>query len=959
MALGHDGLQGSGPAILRILASTERGESVLTGDVIGRESELAILHRFLDSIPTGPSALLLSGDPGIGKTTVWKEGLAGALQRGYLTLSCGPVEAETRLSYAALGDLLEPILEEALPTVPEPQRQALEVALLRSPRSGARADQRAVSLAVLGCLRSVASTSPIVVAVDDIQWMDIPSVRVLQFVVRRLKDEQVGLMTAARGPRADDDPLGVVSTFAEDRAHAVHVGPLSQDAIERVLRDKVADGFSRTTLLSLHEVSGGNPFFAQEIGFALLRRGGDVAAGERPPIPDRLQELIEDRLEGLPARTLEALEVVSALSTPTLDAIAAATDPSEVARRLGPAIENGVVEVVGDRLRFTHPLLASAVYQRIPPDRRRELHARLATIVRDPEERARHLALSVEGPDVAVAAALDEAAALAFSRGAPQSAAELWEMARRATPPDRGEDQVRRTHQAGVAHHECGDTSLARSVLEQAVDLSMAGPARARVLLDLGMALAENEGWRGAWAVFEAARGEAGDDLALRARIEQNLGYAWLFRGDLPASERHARAALQLAEELQEPRVMAEAFTAYPFVEFLLGRGVDQELLDRGTSLEGHMEGEFKSHVLRASFTVAQLLKFTDRLDEARRTFTELLGDAAVHGAESPIPQIRYHLAELECRAGNWDAAVEHARESRAAAQRIRMGAMSSEGHFAVGLVEAHLGRAEPARLAALEGLRVAEAAGEILLLIPNLAVLGFLELSLGRPAEADAFLSRAVVLEQAMGVREPAYFRIVPDEVEALVALGRLDEAEALLAPFEEAGTDLDRAWAMATGARCRALVFAARGDLPAASAAADEAVIRHDRLPLPFELGRTLLVKGAVERRAKRKREARDTLTQALEIFQGLGAVRWAERTSAELARIGGRAPSSVDLTPTEARVAELVAAGGTNREVADALFVSVHTIEANLKRIYRKLGIRSRTELASTFPSRPTGP
>jgi DNA-binding NarL/FixJ family response regulator len=372
------------------------------------------------------------------------------------------------------------------------------------------------------------------------------------------------------------------------------------------------------------------------------------------------------------------------------------------------------------------------------------------------------------------------------------------------------------------------------------------------------------------------------------------------------------------------------------------------------------MEGEFKSHVLRASFTVAQLLKFTDRLDEARRTFTELLGDAAVHGVEIPISQIRYHLAELECRAGHWDTAMEHARESRAAAQRQRMGAFTlSEAHFAVGLVEAHLGRADPARLAALEGLRVAEEAGEILLVVPNLAVLGFLELSLGRPAEADAFLSRAVELEQAMGVREPGYFRIVPDEVEALVALGRLDEAEALLAPFEDAGRNLDRAWAMATGARCRALVLAARGDLPAASAAADEGVRQYDRLPLPFELGRTLLVKGTVQRRAKRKREARDTLTQALEIFQGLGAAAWAERTRAELARIGGRAPSSVDLTPTEARVAELVAAGGTNREVADALFVSVHTIEANLKRIYRKLGIRSRTELASTFPSRPSGP
>jgi DNA-binding CsgD family transcriptional regulator len=459
--------------------------------------------------------------------------------------------------------------------------------------------------------------------------------------------------------------------------------------------------------------------------------------------------------------------------------------------------------------------------------------------------------------------------------------------------------------------------------------------------------------------VFEAARGEDGNDLALRALIEQNLGYVWLFRGDLAASERHARAALELAEEVQDPRVMAEAFQAYPFVRFILGQGVDQELLDRGIALEGHMEGEFKSHVLRPSFVAAQLLKFTDRLDEARETFTELLGDALAHGVTGPIPQILYHLAELECRAGNWDTAIEQARESRAAAQRIGMGPLSSEGHYAVGLVEAHLGRADAARQEALEGLRVAEEAGEVFLLIPNLAVLGFLELSLDQPAEAHAWLSRALGLEQEMGVREPAYYRLVPDEVEALVALGQLDEAEALLAPFEEAGRNLDRTWAIATGARCRALVSAGLGDLAAASAAADEAVRAHDRLPLPFELARTLLVRGVVERRAKRRREARDTLTKALGILDGLGAALWAGKARAELARIGGRAPSSLELTPTEDRVAALVAGGSTNREAADALFVSVHTVEANLKRIYRKLGVRSRTELASKFRSDDSGP
>jgi DNA-binding CsgD family transcriptional regulator len=242
--------------------------------------------------------------------------------------------------------------------------------------------------------------------------------------------------------------------------------------------------------------------------------------------------------------------------------------------------------------------------------------------------------------------------------------------------------------------------------------------------------------------------------------------------------------------------------------------------------------------------------------------------------------------------------------------------------------------------------------------MVLNLSVLGFVELSRDNHAEAHRYLAKAVELKETMGVQEPAYFRIVPDDVEALVSMGRLDQADALLVPFEEKGRQLDRAWAMATAARCRALISAARGDLPVALAAADDAVREHGRLPLPFELGRTLLVKGAVERRAKQKREGRETLTQAVNIFQRLGAPLWEEKTNAELARIGGRAPAPLALTPTEGRVAELVAAGSSNREVADTLFVSIHTVEANLKRIYRKLGLRSRTELASRFRSRPTG-
>jgi DNA-binding CsgD family transcriptional regulator len=921
--------------------------------IIGRGPELDALWQFLKSVSTGPAALLLSGDPGIGKTTLWREGVAGALQLSYRTLACAPAEAETRLSYAALGDLIEPVLEETLDFLPEPQRAALEVALLRSSSTGSRSDQRAVSLAVLGCLRSLASASPVVVAIDDVQWIDVPTARVLQFVLRRLKQDPVGFLTAARAADPEGDPLDISSALLEERVDRLRVAPLSVDALDEVIRSRLGTGFVRRTLLQLHETSGGNPFFALEIALALRRRGGEVPAGEALPIPDRLHELIRDRLDGLPPRTLEALRVVSALSAPTLDRVAAAlSSPRGVDARMRPAIDHKVVEVADRRVRFTHPLLASAAYQAMSDDRRRDLHRRLAATADDVEERAHHLALSVAGPDAAVSDALDEAARRAASRGAPQSAAELWEMAARATPPEQQDDLRRRMHEGGLAHFECGNTSLARRLLQEAVDRSDPGAQRARALQDLGMVAAGEAGWRQAGDLFDRALREAGDDVGLRASIEQRLGYTWLFLGDVAASERHARQALELAESVGEPWLMAEAFQAYPFVRFLLGGGPDFDMLERGVALEQHLVDGFHTHVLRPTFTLALLLKYCDRLDEARERFQALLTDASERGFEAPMAPLHCHLAELECRAGRWESALAHAHESMWAARQTATAFYRAMALYAEALVEAHRGRVDAARLTAEEGLRVTEDAGEVLTMVQILSVMGFVELSLGEHEAAHRHLARAIERKDAMGVEEPAYFRIVPDDVEALVALGRLDEAEELLTPFEEVGRRLDRAWALATAARCRALLCAARGDHAAASEAINEALREHERLPLPFELGRTLLVKGTVERRAKRKRDARESLERARGAFETLGAAIWTERAQAELARIGGRAPAPLSLTPTEGKVAELVAAGNTNREVADTLFVSVHTVEANLKRIYRKLGIRSRTELASRF-------
>jgi len=228
-------------------------------------------------------------------------------------------------------------------------------------------------------------------------------------------------------------------------------------------------------------------------------------------------------------------------------------------------------------------------------------------------------------------------------------------------------------------------------------------------------------------------------------------------------------------------------------------------------------------------------------------------------------------------------------------------------------------------------------------------AALGFLELSLGDFAAAHGWLAPAVQMTEEMNLREPGVFPFVPDEVEALVALGELESAERLTDRLDEQGRTLDRPLALATAARCRGLVAAARGDLEGAEVHLQRSLHEHARTQQPLEVGRTLLVAGAVRRRMRQKKGARDLLQRALTTFDDLGAPLWADRARRELLRIGGRAPTATGLTPTESQIAHLVAGGRTNREVAEELFVSVHTVEANLTRIYRKLGVRSRTELA----------
>jgi DNA-binding CsgD family transcriptional regulator len=338
----------------------------------------------------------------------------------------------------------------------------------------------------------------------------------------------------------------------------------------------------------------------------------------------------------------------------------------------------------------------------------------------------------------------------------------------------------------------------------------------------------------------------------------------------------------------------------------------------------------------------------TGEFDRARAIYLDELRRVVERGDDWEREYLSWCLARLEHRAGRFRQAARHAEQSWL--ESLGREGLRCEALYARAETAAALGQVELARRAGEEGLALAERLGLALSALRNRAALGFLELGTGDLAAAHRQLGPAAAALGAMGLGEVAYVPLVPDEVEALIGLGALDQAEALLAPFERQAAALDRAWALAAAARCRGMLQAARGDPLQAIDTLEQALEAHGRTAQPFELGRTLLVDGTVQRRARKWGAARAQLGRAQALFEELGATLWAAKARAELGRIGGRAPAAGRLTPTEEQVAELVAAGRTNREVADALFLSLNTVEANLSRIYHKLGVRSRTELGA---------
>ena len=707
-----------------------------------------------------------------------------------------------------------------------------------------------------------------------------------------------------------DDLLGALPDALTDRCE---LAPLTVAALYELVRDRLGLSLSRPTLVRLHELSGGNPFFALELA-------RNLAEDDELRVPPELSELLRTRLSALAESTRAVLLAAAALAQPTRQTLERVFGDVEAA--LEEAIAAAIIDAGSDAIRFTHPLLASAIYESATTSTRRAAHKRLAAADLDPEERARHLALAAARPSEKVAQELDRVVEIAGGRGATASAAELAELALALTPVG-GTGTQRRALRAAELRFSSGDMARAQALLEKALASARDEHQRAEVYLKLAeLAYQSNE--EASLEFFRLAVDNSGDDHRLRVRA-----LSWLAGGfGTPDGLAFAEEAIRVAERARDPVALALALLTQAQAQYFVGGEILTESFERAVAL-AESAGD--------DDVAAQAA-----LEHAPSWWTSgsSIGRARSWSARSHVQrahedfQITEELDELafvELWAGNLDRAAELGQEA------VEVAAQGGRVHselvalFRRGWVEALRGNLNEARSHCARSLRLAEQSNGGFVRGARLT-LGYLESALENYEAAWSYLDPENPLTGSMPPGRPVVH--VPESVEVLVALGRISEARSRLALFEERATALNRVWAIAAAAHCRSLILTAEGDLDGAEESSLQAIALTEANGWPLQLGRALLALGTVQRRGGRKGEARATLERAVAVFEEMGAKIWLERARHELRRIGGRSsPAGRGLSETETRIAELVAAGQTNNEVAQALHLSRKTVEWNL--------------------------
>jgi tetratricopeptide (TPR) repeat protein len=822
----------------------------VTDAIVGRDGELASIRSFIDDAKSGVSGVVLEGEPGIGKSSLWLAGVEHAAASGLRVLVSRPAEAEQSLAYVGIGDLFERDLDVVLPRLSPPRRRALEGALLIEDADADVVDSRALGLAVRDGLQVLAERGAVVVAVDDLQWFDAASTAALAFAFRRLDASRLRLLLARRSS-GDLQSSEIEEALSVEHVLRLSLEPLSVGALHLLLRDRVRRTFARQTLLRIHERSGGNPFYALELAHAL---GPDVGVTQPLPVPQTLEELLRERLTGLPVTTREAVAFAAALGAPSTSLLErAGVDP----HALDAAVAADVIKREGNALRFSHPLLSSVLYADLEEERPR-IHRRIAEIVDDPLVRARHLALATDEADPDVATLLDDAARTASDRGAAALAAELAEHALRLTPPGRCDERHRRALIAARAHHTAGEWTRARTIATELIAETEIGSLRSEGLV----LLAELEDNDRSVDLLKEALSEARSSPAAQSAIHCRLAWAGRFGGGME----DAGAALQLADEVDDEVLRVRARAVQAVLRWFAGESVaaDDLLPAQAREFASAVGGE--QLVREASQAIVNTFAPSSKRGEARALFEGEYEDWRERD-EPRAARASWALAWLELWAGRWELAAEHA--ARAHDISIQYGIEMPTDHLPIAVVAVHRGRFE----LALEHSRRAYdlAGGPLSRNVPqHRAVLGLVALSNADLSAADGWFDEADRHAAAMGWREPSVRWWTGDRVELLLELGRIDEAVTLLDAWDADAQRVGREWVLAHVARCRALVAAARGEVETALDFFAQAVAAHEQVGDPFGRGRALLALGVVRRRLRQKRPAREAIEEALKTFE-----------------------------------------------------------------------------------------
>ena len=901
---------------------TSKTESV---EIVGRDAELAAIRAFVSGDTT--AALLIVGESGLGKTALWSHGVAAATAAGATVLVSRPAEAEARYSYVGLIDLFDGVASGVLRSLPSPQRQALSGALLLAD-SPAAIDRRAIGPALLGALRRLAGQRPVLIAIDDAQWLDRASADAVAFAAVRLRGERVRLLVTRRSGPPTRLEQGLVARNPE----RLELGPLSLGAIRRLLLDRLGIVLTRRAMRILHEQSGGNPLFAVELA---------QAAGVDGAMPVAIEEAMQARLARVPAAARAGLLAVALGPRQTPDELLAAAG----APALEAARDLGLVIAVDGRLRAGHPLLASVAVGRARGSTRRAMHAALAGATSDDEQRLRHLSKAATGPDEDVARALDGAVARAVARGAADDAAELAQEALRLTPassPARPDRVLALAERLMVT----GDHRRVVELVGPALESVTPAPLRARTRLLVAEArfdvMKTTVAETGA-AIDAALQEGAGDPAVTAIALARRSHHQTIGRIDRVAdAERDAERALELSRD-RWPDAEREALQALAWARHVQGHAID-DLQARFNAATAD-----QAHVFRGIDRIAaERLLVDGSVSEARAAFERILDAADARGEALSFAAVRLQLIELELRAGAWDRAAalldewsesaERELTTDAAYERLRALLAAGRGDAGSAREWADLAVAHSTSRGLewdrLEALRARALAARLD----------------GRHQEAASDLRAVWEHTRRAGELDPGVFPVAADLVEVLVETGERDAArEVALAVRQFAGTGEHR-WARATARRCGALVEMSPERYDVQAAELRQAAADLGAQGLAFDHARTLLALGRAERRLRKWGLARRTLEEAAAGFDRIGSPGWVAIALAEQGRISARRPTSqTDLTPSQRRVAELAAEGLANKEIGQALGISVDTVETHLSRAFEKLGVDSRGRLA----------